>query len=318
MTAQDVPRIIAVRAPAKVNLQLSVGPRGDDGYHPLATVFQAVGLWERVIATPRDDAEFTVTMDVLATIRVPDGAVPLDESNLAVRAARAVATRFDVARGVDLRIVKGVPVAGGMAGGSADAAAALVACAEAWGVGATRSELDELAVELGSDVPFALHGHTAVGQDRGDRLTPAMARGEYHWVFATQSGGLSTPAVYAEFDRQVTEGERLAGPPALDEELMMGLRAGDPAAVGARLWNDLGACAIRLAPHLSSTLEVAREAGALGAIVSGSGPTVAALGRSRQHALAIAAAISAADVADAVVVASGPAAGAAVVAAEAL
>ena len=318
MTAQDAPRIIAVRAPAKVNLQLAVGPRGDDGYHPLATVFQAVALWETVVATPRSDGEITVTMDVHPTVRVPEGSVPLDETNLAVRAARAIADRYGVTGGVDLRIIKGVPVAGGMAGGSADAAAALVACSEAFGVGATRGELDELAADLGSDVPFALHGHTAVGQGRGDRLTPAMARGEYHWVFAVQAEGLSTPAVYAEFDRQVAEGERLAGAPVLDEELMMGLRAGDAATVGARLSNDLEGAALRLAPHLAGVLDAAREAGALGAMVSGSGPTVAALARSRQHGLAIAAAIVAADVADGVVVASGPAAGAAVVAAEAL
>ncbi len=318
MTAQDAPRIIAARAPAKVNLQLAVGPRGEDGYHPLATVFQAVALWETVVATPRGDGEITVTMEVHPSIQVPEGSVPMDERNLAVRAARAVARRYGVPGGVDLRIIKGVPVAGGMAGGSADAAAALVACSEALGIGATRGELDELAADLGSDVPFALHGHTAVGQGRGDRLTPAMARGEYHWVFAVQADGLSTPSVYAEFDRQVAEGERLAGPPVLDEELMMGLRMGDAAAVGVRLSNDLEGAALLLAPRLAAVLDTAREAGALGVMVSGSGPTVAALARSRQHGLAIAAAITGADVADGVVVASGPAAGAAVTSVEAL
>jgi 4-diphosphocytidyl-2-C-methyl-D-erythritol kinase len=315
MTAKDAPRIIAARAPAKVNLQLAVGPRDDDGYHPLATVFQAVALWETVVATPRDDGEIVVTMDVHPSIRVPEGAVPLDSTNLAARAARAVMERYGIDRGVDLRIVKGVPVAGGMAGGSADAAAALIACSEALGAGATRPELDELAATLGSDVPFGLHGHTAVGYGRGDRLTPAMARGEYHWVFAMQAAGLSTPAVFAEFDRQVAQGERLVGAPALDEELMMGLRAGDATAVGSRLSNDLQGAALSLAPRLADVLETAGEAGALGAIVSGSGPTIAALARSRQHGLAIAAAIGSADVADAVLVASGPAPGAAVVSA---
>ena len=315
MTAKDAPRIIAARAAAKVNLQLAVGLRDDDGYHPLATVFQAVALWETVVATPREDGEIVVTMDVHPSIQVPEGAVPLDATNLAARAARAVMKRYGIDRGVDLLIIKGVPVAGGMAGGSADAAAALVACSEALGAGATRPELDELAARLGSDVPFGLHGHTAVGYGRGDRLTPAMARGEYHWVFAMQAAGLSTPAVFAEFDRQVAEGERLVGAPALDDELMLGLRAGDATAVGRHLSNDLEGAALRLAPHLGSVLDVAREAGALGAIVSGSGPTVAALARSRQHGLAIAAAIGSADVADAVLVASGPAAGAAVVAA---
>ena len=226
MTAKDAPRIIAARAPAKVNLQLAVGPRDDDGYHPLATVFQAVALWETVVATPREDGEVVVTMDVHPSIQVPEGAVPLDATNLAARAARAVMERYEIARGVDLRIIKGVPVAGGMAGGSADAAAALVACSEALGAGATRPELDELAARLGSDVPFGLHGHTAVGYGRGDRLTPAMARGEYHWVFAMQAAGLSTPTVFAEFDRQVAEGERLVGAPALDDELDDGPQGG--------------------------------------------------------------------------------------------
>jgi 4-diphosphocytidyl-2-C-methyl-D-erythritol kinase len=308
--------MVAARAPAKVNLRLAVGARSADGFHPLATVFQAVALWETVVATRRDDDEITVTMDVQPTIHVPEGAVPLDGENLAVRAAKAVVERYDAVGGVDLRIVKGVPVAGGMAGGSADAAAALVAASEVWGTGATRSELAEIAATLGSDVPFALHGHTAIGRGRGDELAPALARGEFHWVFATRAEGLSTAAVYAEFDRAVEAGERLVVTPVLDDDLMMGLRAGDASMVGASLANDLQDAALALAPELAETLDVAREAGALGAMVSGSGPTVAALGRSRQHALAIAAAISAADVADAVLVASGPAGGAAVVAVE--
>ncbi len=316
MTSPEYPRLVAARAPAKVNLRLAVGARADDGYHPLATVFQAVALWEIVVATPRADGEVTVTMDVQPTIHVAKDTVPLDETNLAVRAARAVMERYNVDAGVDLRIVKGVPVAGGMAGGSADAAAALVACSEAFGTGATRSELTEIAATLGADVPFALHGHTAVGRGRGDELTPALTRGEFHWVFATRAEGLSTATVYAQFDRSVEEGDREATSPTLDDELMMGLRAGDATVVGARLANDLQDAALVLAPHLSETLDVAREAGALGAMISGSGPTVAALGRSRQHALAIAAAISAADVADAVLVASGPASGAALVAVE--
>ncbi len=318
MAPEDGPRIVAARAPAKVNLRLSVGPRGEDGFHPLATVFQAVALWETVVATPRDDGEIAVTMDVQPAITVPDGAVPLDETNLAVRAARAIAARFGVGGGVDLRIVKGVPVAGGMAGGSADAAASLIACSEALGAGATRPELDALATALGADVPFALHGHTAVGQGRGDRLTPVLAKGEFHWVFATQAEGLPTPAVYAEFDREADAEGVAPGAPSLDDELMRGLRMGDPTVVGERLSNDLQDAAIRLAPRLADVISAAREEGALGAMVSGSGPTVAALARSRHHAHAIAAALSSAGVADSVLVASGPAAGAAVVAAEAL
>jgi len=314
MSQETGDRTVIVRAPAKVNLQLSVGPKGDDGYHPLATVFQAVSLWETVIASLRDDGEITVTVEIQQNADVPEGAIPLDETNLAVRAARAVAERYGASSGVDLRIVKGVPVAGGMAGGSADAAAALVACSEVWEVGATRPELTELAAGLGADVPFCLHGHTAVGLGRGDLLTPAMAKGELVWVLATQRAGLSTAAVYAEFDRALEAGDRISRDPQLDDDLMAALRRGDPGGVADRLSNDLQDAALALNPHVGRVLDAAREAGALGAVVSGSGPTVAALARSRQHGLAVAAGLTASQTADAVHVAMGPASGATIVA----
>jgi 4-diphosphocytidyl-2-C-methyl-D-erythritol kinase len=314
MSQETGDRTVIVRAPAKVNLQLSVGPKGDDGYHPLATVFQAVSLWETVIASLRDDGEITVTVEIQQNADVPEGAIPLDETNLAVKAARAVADRYGASSGVDLRIVKGVPVAGGMAGGSADAAAALVACSEVWGVGATRPELTELAAGLGADVPFCLHGHTAVGLGRGDLLTPAMAKGELVWVLATQRVGLSTAAVYAEFDRALEAGDRISRDPQIDEDLMAALRRGDPGGVADRLSNDLQDAALALNPHLGRVLDAAREAGALGAVVSGSGPTVAALARSRQHGLAVAAGLTASQTADAIHVAMGPASGATIVA----
>ncbi len=314
MSQETGERTVIVRAPAKVNLQLSIGPKGDDGYHPLATVFQAVSLWETIVASRRDDGEVTVAVDAQPTVSMPQGAVPLGETNLAVRAARAVAARYGVSVGVDLRIVKGVPVAGGMAGGSADAAAALVACSEVWGVGASRPELAELAAALGADVPFSLHGHTAVGLGRGDLLTPAMTRGELVWVLATQREGLSTAAVYAEFDRSIDAGDRIPREPQIDEDLMAALRVGDPGGVADHLSNDLQGAALTLAPYLRHVLDAAKEAGALGAIVSGSGPTIAALARSRQHALAVAAGLTASQTADAVHVAMGPASGATVVA----
>ncbi|WP_369345517.1 4-(cytidine 5'-diphospho)-2-C-methyl-D-erythritol kinase [Demequina aurantiaca] len=304
---------MTVRAPGKLNLQLSVGPQQADGYHPLATVFQAVDLFETVTASAREDDQYVLEMTMLPTVKADPGAVPLDETNLVMRAARAVATKYGITDGVNLRIVKGVPVAGGMAGGSADAAAALLACAEAWDVGATRDELDELAAGLGADVPFALHGHTAVGLGRGDELSPAMTHGEFHWVFATQGHGLSTPAVYAEFDRQVAAGERVARAPRLSDAVMSALMAGDPRALGSALVNDLQGPALALAPHLKRTMALARDAEALGVMISGSGPTVAALARSRQHALAIAAHISAVGDSDAVLTVSGPAPGAMVI-----
>ena len=305
-------RSVTVRAPGKVNVQLSVGPVADDGYHPLATVFQAVELYETVTATMRDDEQIVVRVGPARGSHIVVDDVPLDERNLAVQAAQTVRDHYGISDGVELDIVKGVPVAGGMAGGSADAAAALLACAELWDVGASRDELVEIAAQLGADVPFILYGHTAVGLGRGDVITPAMTRGEFHWVFATQVQGLSTAAVYAEFDRMVASGEQAAAEPEISDAVMKALVAGNAEALGEVLINDLEAAALSLAPHLRDVMEAALEAEALGVMVSGSGPTVAALARSRQHALAIAAHITVSGTASAVVTGSGPAPGAAV------
>ncbi len=301
-------REVRVRTPGKVNLQLGVGPVRDDGYHPLATIFQAVELYEVVSARPRTDDRITLEVELASGLVVAPGSIPLGETNLAWRAARAVALAYGITDGIDLHLYKSVPVAGGMAGGSADAAAALVACAEAWEVGATRAELDDIAATLGADVPFALHGHTAVGLGRGDALSPAMTRGEFHWVFATQATGLSTPAVFDQFDRMTSDAHR----PEPSAAVMAALASGNPRALGAAISNDLEAAALALAPQLADTLSAAREADALGAIVSGSGPTIAALGRSRAHSLAIAAHLRASGTCAAAFTASGPAAGATV------
>jgi len=303
-------RRVRARASGKVNLQLSVGPLGDDGYHPLATVFQAVDLFETVTAATRDDGAITLTMDWAPHLQDSALPVPLDDSNLAWRAAEAVRGAFGIVDGVDLHILKGVPVAGGMAGGSADAAAALLACAEVWDCGVTRADLHDLAVGLGADVPFCLMGHTAIGLGRGEQLSPAMTHGEFHWVFAVQHSGLSTPAVFQRFDQMVELGEIITTAPRVDTEVMAALIAGDASRLGAALSNDLEAPAVSLAPGLASVIDIMEDAGALGVVVSGSGPTVAALARSRQHALAMGAVITTARVADVVVTASGPAPGA--------
>ena len=188
---------VRVEAPGKVNLFLSVGAPGPDGYHPLTTVFQAVRLIETVTARRQSAQDHgTVTL----TLEEPDADVPVDESNLAVRAATLLAQTTGVSEGVDLLLRKRVPVAGGMAGGSADAAAALVACNALWGTGLSLPELSALAARLGADVPFPLTGATAVGSGRGDLVTPIMTRGAYHWVFALAEEGLSTPAVFRRFD----------------------------------------------------------------------------------------------------------------------
>ena len=300
----EQPASVLVRAPGKVNLSLHVGPVGPDGYHPLITVFQAVSLYEDVRATASDDL-------TLAVHGPGAELVPTDESNLALRAARAIAEHTGVEQGAHLEITKGVPVAGGMAGGSADAAATLVALDALWGTGLTRDELCAIGATLGADVPFALTGHTAVGTGRGDTLTPVMAHGEFHWAFALRSEGLSTPAVFRHFDAITDRDHDM--PDGADTELMAALRAGDAPRLGSALSNDLQASALDLAPDLRETMAAAQAAGALGVVVSGSGPTIAALGRSRQHALAIAAALTVAGVCQSVVCASGPVPGARVV-----
>ena len=303
-SVREQPASVLVRAPGKVNLSLHVGPVGPDGYHPLVTVFQAVSLYEDVLATASEEL-------TLAVHGPGAELVPTDESNLALRAARAIAEHTGVEQGAHLEITKGVPVAGGMAGGSADAAATLVALDALWGTGLARDELCAIGATLGADVPFALTGHTAVGTGRGDTLTPAMTHGQFHWAFALRSEGLSTPAVFRHFDAITDRDHDM--PDGADTELMAALRAGDAPRLGSALSNDLQDSALDLAPDLRETMAAAQAAGALGVIVSGSGPTIAALGRSRQHALAIAAALTVADVCQSVVCASGPVPGARVV-----
>ncbi|MCX4676582.1 4-(cytidine 5'-diphospho)-2-C-methyl-D-erythritol kinase [Streptomyces sp. NBC_01433] len=259
---------VTVRVPAKVNAQLAVGAARPDGFHDLANVFLAVGLYDEVTATPAD--ELTITCSG------PDAAqVPLDASNLAARAALALAARHGIAPGVHLHITKDIPVAGGMAGGSADGAAALLACDALWGTGATRAELLAICAELGSDVPFSLVGGAALGVGRGEQLTPVEVGGTFHWVFAVADGGLSTPAVYGEFDR-LTAGTDVPAPTA-SEALLDALRSGDSGALAATLSNDLQPAALSLRPSLADTLAAGTGAGALAALVSGSGPTTAFL-----------------------------------------
>lgn len=301
-------REVRVRAPGKVNLSLHVGPVAPDGYHPLMTVFQAVSVFEEVTARPSDERVVTVAGPQAEL-------VPTDASNLVLQAAELVAQAAGIDEGVHLHVDKGVPVAGGMAGGSADAAAALLACDALWRAGLSRHELLELAARLGSDVPFLLQGHTAVGQGRGDLLTPVLARGEFHWAFAVQERGLSAGSVYRALDGLRADASVRDLPDLGDDvPLLQALRAGDARALGAALHNDLQAAALELDPALADPLAVATDAGALGVLVSGSGPTVAALARSRQHALVLAAAFTASGAADRVLTATGPVAGARIVA----
>ena len=266
---------VHVRAPGKINVFLGVGGRHDDGYHALATVFQAVSLYEDVIARPADD--FSVTVSGVEDI----DSVPLDDRNLAMRAAKLLAVAVDHRGGVALEIRKSVPVAGGMGGGSADAAAALVACDALWGTGLSQTRLHDLAARLGADVPFALHGGTAVGTGRGDQLNPALARGRFDWILVPSAQGLSTPVVYERLDLLREEEGALADDPPLSFDVpipvLQALRSGDPVQLAETLFNDLQAAALYERPDLAETIRQGVAAGALQGIVSGSGPTVALL-----------------------------------------
>jgi 4-diphosphocytidyl-2-C-methyl-D-erythritol kinase len=301
---------VTVRVPGKVNLYLEVGDRRDDGYHELTTVFHAVSLLDEV--TVRN-------ADMLSIEMVGEGAdgphsLPTDERNLAWQAAELMAEHVGRAPDVAITVEKTIPVAGGMAGGSADAAAVLVAINALWELGVPRRDLHTLAARLGSDVPFALHGGTALGTGRGEELATVLARNTFHWVLAFADGGMSTPAVFAEIDRLRDSKDRSL-PPALEdpEPVLAALASGDPAALAPLLGNDLQPASLSLNPALRRTLRAGVEAGALAGIVSGSGPTCAFLCPSSTSAVDIGVELAGAGVCRTVRVASGPVQGARVV-----
>lgn len=295
---------VTVRVPGKVNLFLGVGDRRDDGYHELTTVFHAVSLADEVTLR---------TADLLALTVVGEGAddVPVDRRNLAWQAAEIMAAHVGRAPDVEITIAKAIPVAGGMAGGSADAAAVLVGMNALWELGVPRRDLHAMAAELGSDVPFALHGGTALGTGRGEELATVLSRNTFHWVLAFGAGGLSTAAVYSEIDRLRRGGSppRLADP----EPLLTALSSGDPHALAPLLGNDLQPAALSLEPNLRRTLRAGTEAGALAGLVSGSGPTCAFLCASSQAAIDVGSELAGAGVCRTVRVASGPVHGARVI-----
>jgi 4-diphosphocytidyl-2-C-methyl-D-erythritol kinase len=300
---------VTVRVPGKVNLYLAVGDRRDDGYHELTTVFHAVSLLDEV--TVRN-------ADVLSVEMSGEGveSLPTDERNLAWRAAELMAEHVGRAPDVAISIEKAIPVAGGMAGGSADAAAVLVAINTLWELGVPRRDLHALAAQLGSDVPFALHGGTALGTGRGEELATVLARSTFHWVLAFADDGLSTPAVFSEIDRlRDTAGAGRDQPPRLDdpEPMLAALASGDPAELAPLLGNDLQPAALSLDPALRRTLRAGADVGALAGIVSGSGPTCAFLCTSVATAIDVGAQLAGAGVCRTVRVASGPVHGARVV-----
>ena len=267
-----------MRVPAKVNLALNVGATDNEGYHALGTLFQAVSLFDDLVARPAEAGVFRVSFR-------GEGAsgLPTDDTNLVVRAARLLAETSGAGNlGAEIRVHKRIPVAGGMAGGSADAAATLVACNQLWGTGLDTGQLHALAARLGADVPFLLHGGTAVGTGRGEKLKPVPVRGSLQWVLALSHHGLSTPAVFREFDRISPP-----RPTGIDPGLLEALAGGDAHRVGSLLGNDLQQAAVNLHPELADVLAMGREAGAAGALVSGSGPTIAFLAGTKAVADAI-------------------------------
>ena len=295
---------VEVQVPAKVNLQLSVGPKQSDGFHEVVTVFQAISISDSVRIKKGNEFNLSISGDYTS-------GVPLDQENLVYKAIKLMASRFDVDESLEIAINKSIPVAGGLAGGSADAAATLVGIDTLYGLGLTKDELSEIARQLGSDVPFMLHGGTAIGRGHGDEVTPALSRGNYHWVIAVSSTGLSTPAVYAECDRLRTGLDIKA--PALNEELLQALLSGDATRVGKSLSNDLQSAACSIRPALRLILDTGQEYGALGGIVSGSGPSVAFLVADEDHSLDLAVALTSSGVVGSVARAQGPVHGAKVI-----
>ena len=292
MTSSATPRMIHARAPGKINVFLKVGALLDDGYHDVAIAYQAVSLYEEVRAF--DAPDFSVSLS--GTVEL--ARVPTDASNIAIKAAQLLAHRTGYRGGVRLEIEKHVPVTGGMGGGSADAAATLLACDALWGTALPREEMLGLAAQLGADVPFAFTGGTAIGTGRGDQLSPALAKGTFQWVLALAEFGLSTPAVYSELDKHRDRHAQDIFPapvaPSVDADVLQALRAGDPHMLAETLYNDLQAPALQLEPSLAATLELGEQNGALAGVISGSGPTVAFLAADQDSALELEQALRAA------------------------
>jgi 4-diphosphocytidyl-2-C-methyl-D-erythritol kinase len=297
---------VLVRVPGKINLQLSVGPLQKDGFHPVATVFQAVSIF--------DDVKVELNNDGLVRVQSTgktNNHLPLDKENLAVKAVELMRRKFSISDGITITLTKEIPIAGGMAGGSANAGAAIVGMDSLFNLGLKRNDMEKIGAELGADVPFTISGGTAIGTGKGDQITPVLSRGTYSWVLALSSSGLSTPAVYSECDR-LREGLQVA-PPQISDALLQALSSGDSNKLGKALSNDLQAAACSLKPALRLILDVGLDYGALGGIVSGSGPSVAFLAEHEDHALDLVVALTSSGVVGNVVRASGPVPGARVI-----
>ena len=295
---------VTVRVPGKVNVYLGVRPREFSGYHELATIFQAVGIYDEVTVSAADSLK-------ISGLGAFADQIPTDETNLAWKAAQLVARACGEDPNIHIQIDKSIPIAAGMAGGSADAAATLVACDTYWNAGIPRDQLDAMAATLGSDVPFMLHGGCALGVGRGDVLSPVMIRGSFHWVFATFDEGLSTAQIYEKTEE--LRGLEFEAEPEVPTELLSALARGDAPALGRLLHNDLQLAATTSRPLLGRVLEQGIDYGALGAIVSGSGPTCAFLVRDESSAIDLVVALKASGLVDDVLRTHGPVHGARVI-----
>ena len=296
---------VTLKVPAKINLQLSVGPLKSDGYHELATVFQAVSLYDEVkISKAASGSGITLKISGAKDL-------PTDSTNLAWKAAEIMANRFGCGTDLEIQIKKEIPVAGGMAGGSANAAAVLIGMDALFDLKIARSELMTIGSTLGADVPFAIMGNVAIGRGHGDQLNSVLSRGNYLWVLAFSNQGLSTPAVYKECDRLRT-GMNIANP-TINDSLLQALASGDAKLLGKSLVNDLQAAACSLKPSLRLILDVGNEYGALGSIVSGSGPTVAFLVSDQDHALDLTVALSGSGVVSNAISVNAPVSGAKII-----
>jgi len=288
-------RTLRVRIPAKINLHLGVGPRRPDGYHDVVTVLQTVSIFDTLRLQFEGEGQSMHPsarrrMRVLFTLEADDHSaeVPADAANLALVAAAQLMQHLGIdddpaAPTTRMHLTKRIPVAAGMAGGSADAAAALVGLNRLWEVDLDAEALCEVAAEVGSDVPFCVLGGSALATGTGTAVARVLTSGSVHWVVGIDRAPLATAEVYAAFDR-------LEPPaPSSPDAVLQALRTGDLDALAASLHNDLEPAAIALRPELAARRDAMRAAGALATLVSGSGPTMLALVRDAGDARRLAA-----------------------------
>ena len=265
---------INLRANAKLNLFLRVLGRRSDGYHELESIFHTVALADDLSLTPSDEG-VDVSMSFAAGV---SGDPPVSEDNLSFRAARSLIERAGLDRGARIEIVKRIPIGSGMGGGSADAAAAIAGLNELWGLDLEQSEVLKVAGLIGSDVPFCLSGGTALVMGRGEELTPLPCREPLHFVLCMSFEPLATRSVYERWRPESALGDAGSAPMAL------ALGTGDVEGVAASLHNDLEAPAFELRPELADKKQAVLDAGALGACMSGSGPTIFGIARDSDDA----------------------------------